>query len=301
MIRRAGLLVIMCVSLFGVEPAAANGCSKPVWGTNGVGSTCAHVGWTFDKEKKRFVQKPIVTASDDPDGSKYIYTAVAACDASVNAGGGNSICSNFGNCPPRTAPDGTPMRADLMRGLRAPRGPSGEPVGEMLPFGEPICLYTGREIPMAEVVAAVREQLVKEVGRPEISMWPATRGLIRWPVVFSAPAQHQVRLNITQPLPGDITADPSYSWNLGDGQRATGAGHRYSSAVDPTSSRSDDYYVKGTYEQPGRHPVRLTLTWSATIHLGDLDVDLDPIVFTDDASATVVSATNRLYAGPATS
>ncbi|MFL6098670.1 MAG: PKD domain-containing protein [Actinomycetales bacterium] len=158
-------------------------------------------------------------------------------------------------------------------------------------------MYTGREIPMAEVVAAVKEELVKEVGRPQISMQPATRGLIRWPVLFSAPAQHRVTLSITQPLPGDITADPSYSWELGDGQQASGAGHRYTSQVDPTRASSDDYYVKGVYEEPGTHPVRLTLTWSATIHLGDLDVDLDPIVFTDQATARVVSATNRLYDG----
>jgi hypothetical protein len=192
------------------------------------------------------------------------------------------------------------MRADRMQGLRAGRGPDGRKVGPFEPFGDAICVYTGRPIPISEVTAAVKEQLIKEVGRPQISMQPATRGLIRWPVVFSAPAQHQVTLSITQPLPGDITADPAYSWDLGDGQHASGAGHRYTSAVDPTSPQSDDYYVKGTYDQPGQHAVHLTLTWSATIHLGDLDVDLDPIVFTDDATARVVSATNRLYAGDAT-
>ena len=170
----------------------------------------------------------------------------------------------------------------------------------MQPFGEPICVYTGRAIPLSEVTAAVREDLIKQVGRPRISVQPATRGLIRWPVVFSAPAERPVTLHITQPLPGDITADPAYSWDLGDGQHASGAGHGYTSAVDPTSPQSDDYYVKGRYDQPGAHAVHLTLTWSATIHLGDLDVDLDPIVFTDDATATVVSATNRLYAGGST-
>jgi hypothetical protein len=70
--------------------------------------------------------------------------------------------------------------------------------------------------------------------------------------------------------------------------------------VDPTHDSSDGYYVKGVYEEPGTHPVQLRLIWSATIHLGALDVDLDPIVFTDQASARVVSATNRLYDGPPT-
>ena len=148
---------------------------------------------------------------------------------------------------------------------------------------------------MAEVVAAVRDELVKQVGRPQISVQPATRGLIHWPVLFSAPTQHRVTLNITRPLPGEITADPSYGWDLGEGQHETGAGHRYTQAVDPTRASSDGYYVKGVYDVPGEHHVELSLTWSATIHLGALDVDLDPILFTDTATARVVSATNHLY------
>lgn len=234
-----------------------------------------------------------MSSPGDPNGSKYDYEVVAACDQSVDPGGSAAACANFGNCPARSEPDGTPMRADRMQGLRALKNPP----GPMLPFGDAICVYTGRPIPMAEVVAAVREELVKEVGRPQITVEPATRGLIRWPVLFSAPPQHRVTLNISQPLPGDITADPLYRWDLGEGQSATGAGHRYSSQVDPTKDSSDDYYVKGVYEEPGTHPVQLRLTWSATIHLGALDVDLDPIVFTDQASARVVSATNRLYDG----
>jgi hypothetical protein len=187
------------------------------------------------------------------------------------------------------------MRVDRLQGLRALRAADGSQVGPMQPFGDAICVYTGRSIPMSAVVAAVREKLVKQVGRPQITVQPATRGLIHWPMLFSAPPQHEVSLNITQPLPGDITAEPSYDWDLGQGQHATGAGHRYTESVDPTKDSSDGYYVKGTYDDPGQHQATLSLTWAATIHLGGLDVDLDPIVFTDTATATVVSATNRLY------
>ena len=153
---------------------------------------------------------------------------------------------------------------------------------------------------MADVVAAVRQELVKDVGRPVISVQPATAGLIGLPILFSAPPQHTTTLTITQPLPGAITAVPAYSWDLGDGQSGTGPGHRYSQPMDPTDPSTNGYYVEGTYTQTGRHPVRLTLTWQASIHLGPavggLDVDLDPITFTTTATATTVSANNHLYA-----
>jgi hypothetical protein len=153
---------------------------------------------------------------------------------------------------------------------------------------------------MADVVAAVREELVKEVGRPRITVQPpGGRVLVNLPVLFSAPAQHRTRLTITQPLPGNITADPGYAWDLGEGQRGSGAGHRYAAGQDPQDPSSDGYYVKATYHQVGPHEVTLTLTWEATVTIGSgpgaLSVPLDPIRFTATASTRTVSATNRLY------
>ncbi len=170
----------------------------------------------------------------------------------------------------------------------------------MVPVGEPVCVYQGRSVPMAAVVAAVRVELVKEVGRPRISVQPpGGRALVNLPVLFSAPAQRRTTLAISQPLPGRIVADPVYSWDLGDGQQGAGAGHRYSAAVDPQDPASDGYYVKATYPQVGPQHATLTLTWDATITLGTgpgaLSVPLDPIVFTARATTTTVSATNRLY------
>jgi hypothetical protein len=280
-----GLVAATCMAI----PGVAHACAAVGVSSESQVSTCSAIHYGYDHRTRKFQARTAVTASDDPTGSKYEYDVVAACDQSVN--GGSGVCANFGNCPPRVEPDGMPMRADRMQGMRAKR----KPPGPMLPFGGAICVYTGKAIPMAAVVAAVREELVKQVGRPQISVQPATRGLIHWPVLFSAPTQHRVTLNITQPLPGEITADPSYDWDLGEGQQGTGAGHRYTQAVDPTRASSDEYYVKGTYDVPGEHSVELRLTWAATIHLGTLDVDLDPIVFTDTAMARVVSATNHLY------
>ena len=282
--------IVLPLLLLCPDPANAEGCERHL-GSAQTASSCGQIGYTFDSRTKTFQARTKLAASDDPDGSKYLYSILAACDGSLEVAGGNAICANFGNCPPKVGPDGAVMRSDRMQGLRAPRNNP----NHMLPFGDAICMYSGRSIPLADVVAAVREELVKQVGRPQITVQPATRGLIHWPVLFSAPAQHRTTLDITRPLAGAITADPAYTWDLGGGQHATGAGHRYLPAMDPTRTSSDDYYVKGTYDDPGEHPIHLRLTWSATIHLGALDVDLDPIVFADDAAARVVSATNRLY------
>lgn len=290
--RRLVLLAVIVAAIsLPLDKSSAEGCAPRELGEDRTANSCGHIGYDYDPRTKMFQSKTQITASDDPDGTKYEYNIVAACDEPINAGGGASACANFGNCPPKVEPDGTPMRADRMQGMRARR----QPPGPMVQFGDAICVYTGRSIPMADVVAAVREQLLKRVGRPQITVQPATRGLIHWPMLFSAPPQPEVTLTIANPLPGQITADPSYVWDLGEGQRGTGAGHRYSPAVDPTKDSSDDYYVKGRYDVPGEHAVALHLTWSATINLGPLAVDLDPIVFDDNATARVVSATNRLY------
>jgi hypothetical protein len=171
----------------------------------------------------------------------------------------------------------------------------------MVPVGEPVCVYQGRSVPMADVVAAVREELVKEVGRPRVVVQPpGGRAFVNLPVLYSAPAQHRTTLTITQPLPGRISADPTYAWELGEGQRGTGAGHRYTQGRDPQDPASDGYYVKALYRQVGPHQATLTLTWDATVTIGTgpgaLSVPLDPIRFTATANTTTVSATNRLYA-----
>jgi hypothetical protein len=275
-------------------------CNQRLLNAQAQASSCGHVGWQYDASAKSFHYGSQVTGSDDPEGSKYIYSLVTACDVNSGTGG---ICANFANCPPRVDPDGEPLRVNRFQGVRATRGPDGQAAGDATPYGEAICVYEGKSVPMADVVAAVRDELVKQVGRPTVAVQPATRGLVHWPMLFSAPAQHTTQLRIQRPLAGAITAVPTYVWDLGPGQTATGSGHRYAEAMDPHSSATDGYYVKGVYNRPGVHEVQVRLTWTATIHLGAgggaLDVDLDPIVFTAGGSATVVSATNRLYSSDA--
>src|SRR4051812_49843604 len=120
------MLLVGFLSANALGKASAEGCSRQVGEDQRV-STCERVSYEVDRASRTIREKGVVASSDDPTGTKYVYSIVAACDASVNAGGGNSACANFGNCPPRTAPDGAPMRADRMRGLRALRGPGGQP------------------------------------------------------------------------------------------------------------------------------------------------------------------------------
>jgi hypothetical protein len=280
-------------------PAGAGSCFQQVYGAQASASSCGKLGWSYDPATRSFEFGSKITASDDPQGSRYVYRLVAACDQNTSGAQVSGSCANFANCAPRVGPDGDPLRAARFQGMRAPKGPDGRQRGELATYGEAICVYSGKSVPMAAVVAAVRDQLVKRVGRPSIAVQPATRGLIRFPVLFSAPAQPVTALQISRPLRGAITATPGYAWDLGAGQSGTGPGHRYTEAVDPRSPPGQGYYVQAVYEVPGRHRVQLTLTWQVGLHLGPagggLDVALDPITFTATATATVVSATNRLY------
>ncbi len=280
------------------QSASGAGCTQ-AFNAEGTASTCGHLSWTYDPQHRRFDFRTQVTASDDPDGTLYVYKLVAACSNNVLASGqGDLICGGAAACPPKPGPDGL-IQGATYQGMRARRGGHGQPPGPMTTYGQPICVYHGKSVPMAAVVAAVREQLVRQVGRPRIRVQPATQGLVHWPMLFSAPAQHQTRLSISKPLAGAITADPDYIWDLGDGQTAHGAGHPYAPGVDPRSPAGAGYYVAGSYRQTGAHPVRLVLTWEARITLGPagsgLVVDLDPIVFRATATAHTVSATNHLY------
>lgn len=301
MLRSLMVIAASAAMFLGFAPVAAgsDSCASHGIGADAHASSCGELGWSYDPQTKRFGFGSKITATDDPDGSKFVYQLVSACDASADGGAGNSVCANFGNCPPRVGPDGEPLRAARFQGLRGPKGANGQLAGDMQPYGEAICVYQGRSVPMADVVAAVRDQLVRQVGRPQIRVQPATVGLIHFPVLFHAPQQRLTALRITRPLTGAITATPAYTWDLGEGQTARGAGHPYQRSIDPTDPASDRYYVTARYNGTGAHVVTLTLTWQAVIHLGPaaggLDVDLDPITFTDRATARTVAAVNHLY------
>jgi hypothetical protein len=294
------LLVLLAGVLTAASGAAAASCEHRALSGQASACTCQRLAWKYDPRSRTFSQDTKITATDDPDGKKYIYRLIATC--SGNTGGTvDLLCRHATSCPVLTAADGQKLRATRWQAMRALKARPGAAQLPLQPFGEPVCVYQGRAVPMAAVVAAVRQRLVKEVGRPRILIQPpGGRVLVNWPVLFSAPAQHRTALAITAPLPGAISAEPSYVWDLGGGQHGVGAGHPYRPSVDPLSAGASGYYVSGIYHRPGPVTATLTLTWDATITLGAgpgaLSVQLDPITFTSTATSTAVSATNRLYA-----
>jgi hypothetical protein len=295
------MLALLLITVFDRASAAeAGSCSRPILGSFTRASTCGQLGWKYDPASRMFSHETRVTASDDPSGSLYVYKLRADCSANTGGVTVDALCSHAVSCPDITDASGEVLRATRWQALRARKAHAGLRQGPLLPFGEPVCVYQGQAVPMADVVAAVRQELVKQVGRPRVSVQPpGGRALVNLPVLFSAPAQHRTSLRITQPLPGAVTADPGYRWDLGDGQHATGAGHVYTPAVDPQAAGAGGYYVEGVYHRAGRQTATLTLTWQATITLGAgpgaLTVPLDPITFTASGTTTTVSATNRLY------
>src|SRR4051812_7082022 len=113
MTRRASLAVVLLgswIALIGSAPAQAKSCNERLLNAQAQATSCGELGWSYDPQAKAFGYGSQVTASDDPDGSRFVYSLVTACDQSVSAGGGGS-CANFGNCPPRVDPDGEPLRA----------------------------------------------------------------------------------------------------------------------------------------------------------------------------------------------
>ena len=106
-----------------------------------------------------------------------------------------------------------------------------------------------------------------------------------------------VRLRVTAPVPGAITAVPEWVWTFPDTSRAFGPGIAYNPAISPL--RNPDAYVNTIYDSPGPKSVTLILTWRVTFALQSVqDVDLAPITFTSTATTTAVTATNRLLTQP---
>ncbi len=160
------------------------------------------------------------------------------------------------------------------------------------------CVYPEKVVPASAVQALVAREIRKRVGRPTItSSPPGGLTLVNIPTLYSTTRYPQVRLPITAPVPGAITAAPEWVWTFPDTSQALGPGIAYDPAISPL--RNPDAYVHTIYRSPGRQRVTLTLTWRVTFALqGVQDVDLAPITFTSMATTTAMTATNRLLAEP---
>ena len=284
---------LVCVWGLDAGTATADACEKQLSATFVAGTCEGELGWSYDRDARAFEYGSVIASAkaDDP----YEYKEDFACEANITHPGASIGCSRAFDCPPRLDPDGKPMPATRVMALRKLKA---DPADPWRPTNTGVCKYTGKSIPMSAVVEAAMEHIKKEVGEPKIiAQPPGGVTLVNFTSLFYAPEQTRTSLTITEPVAGDITAIPQYTWDLGDGITAEGSGHPYDQATDPKSPATDDYYVKAVYSSPGDKQVRLTLTWQVSITLGDSRaIPLDPIVFTANTRTTAKTATARLYA-----
>jgi len=293
-LRGLGIVVLLGlgVGLLPTTAALATGCAFRL-GTESVGGTCEDkLGWSYDPATRRFGYGSVIASAKGND--PYEYSEDFACDANSTKPGTGIGCSKAFDCPPKLDPDGEPMRATRIQAFRRLESNPHDP---WRATNEGVCKYAGRTVPMSDVLA-VGQSMEKQVGRPSIiAQPPGGVTLVNFTSLFHAPPQNVTSLEITEPVPGVITATPHYTWDLGDGITAEGPGHPYDNQVDPKSPDSDGYYVKAFYRTPGLKEVHLTLTWEVTISLNDSGaIPLEPIVFRADTTTTAKTAHARLVA-----
>lgn len=152
-----------------------------------------------------------------------------------------------------------------------------------------VCVYPVVSVPLAAVEAAAREEISKRLIAPTVASSPPGRSLVGLLTIFSTPAQAEPSIQITQPVPGEIRAQPAYVWDFGDGLSGIGPGLPYEPGDLP--SKLPGKYLGATYASAGTKHVTLTVTWSVHFRLeGVTDVPLAPIIFTAVADKDVATA-----------
>lgn len=156
---------------------------------------------------------------------------------------------------------------------------SGRDLPGAAPSIENVCHYRGRSVPVAAVEALAHEEIRKRLVSPTVTSAPPGTTLVNLPTIFSTEPQPPPRIDITTPVPGSITATPSYRWDFGDGLGGLGPGIPYQRGDRP--SRDPGKYLHAVYASTGTKHVTLTVTWAVTFRLeGVTEVALAPIVFT---------------------
>lgn len=290
--KAAGIAVIVVVALsnaFVVDPANASPtCRRAI--SHSVGSTCQQdLEWRYDNQRLAFIREGVSTRDGRPasSGVRFDWERRERCDArGATCGAAALTCADGTRRGYRYAVYG--YRLDERRN-RVP-GPAEVVTTE--------CVYPETVVPASQVQALAAREVRKRVGRPAITTSPpGGRTLVNIPTLYSTTRYGPVRLRVTAPVPGAITAVPEWVWTFPDTSRAFGPGIAYNPAISPL--RNPDAYVNTIYDSPGPKSVTLILTWRVTFALQSVqDVDLAPITFTSTATTTAVTATNRLLTQP---
>lgn len=289
-VRCAALAACLTVGLGLASPSTADAAPCRRGFGDATASTCQqNLDWRYDPRSRSFVRDGEVQRDESAASprARYIWQRQERCD------------DRGASCPAAALT----CRRDAERGYRyLVTGRRLLPGGKPLPGPAEIvtteCVYPQTVVPASAIQDLVAREVRKRVGRPAITTSPpGGRTLVNIPTLYSTTRYPQVRLPVTAPVPGALTAVPEWVWTFPDTSQALGPGIAYDPTIDPL--RNPDAYVNTVYPSPGPQTVTLTLTWRVTFALQDLtDVDLAPITFTNTATTTAMTATNRLLAPP---
>ena len=230
---------------------------------------------------------------------EYAYTPACRDNVAPDEAGvfpSDASCSNAVSgpmCPPAQFAMWTYRRlvgppAALARALAADPGAGGwrrRPV---------TCIGAQRRWSLAELTAIARQYLAERVSRPEALLEPPNGGITRLPVIAHTPPAGPVWFAVTRPVPGRLSATPSYRWDFGEGPAREGPGRAYD-GTSPTGN--PDYYVAYPYTGTGTKRVSLRMTWTATFAVAGLRIPLEDIAFTDTATIDIRQARSILVDG----
>lgn len=179
------------------------------------------------------------------------------------------------------------------------RKPEGAPDSDYVQAADAICMGASSVVTLDQIQAAVQaqiEQFYERLGKPRITLEPQGSALVNLPVIASAPVYERQEFEIDNPLPGRVSAEPSYAWTWSNGETGAGPGRPYSPAVSPLDDPA--YYpVSAVYGSGGTGRVSLDLEWAATVHVADNPPQtLDPVAFSTTEGFTIRQARTELVA-----
>lgn len=139
------------------------------------------------------------------------------------------------------------------------------------------------------VIIGVLEEHFEEASRPEVTVAPAHNAVVNLPVLASTDDVGDIGFDIENPLPGSVTASPSYAWSWSNGVGGSGPGRAYD-GTNPVA-HEDHYPIRAIYTSSGTHSVGLAVTWEIGLTVPGLPVitDIEPLVFEAGADFPVRS------------
>jgi hypothetical protein len=275
-------LLWVCDPAMASAPARARACTVD----RCVGRTTN--GWIYDARTQTFEQVPTSGGVQERGGEQVEVFYQPACDGNQTWNNGDLSCT--------AALHGCPQQGDL-RAWEFTR-----PVGATTPptrTGKTVCLAPPRQVSLAAAKADLHRQLEHEVlatGPPTPHLAPDRVGLVNLPQIYWVDPQPDVGRDVTLPVPGRLVASPTYTWNFGDGQTATGGGTAYRPGVFPDANPAA-YAVTHTYHQAGIVTVGVEANWQGRFEFENLDVDIGSVRLASTATLRVDEAYGELVAG----